>query len=66
MRMFKQLAALGAALVLAAAPAAAQDVKVIVNSGNATADLPAATVAKLSSRKSPSFRTARRPRRWIR
>lgn len=55
MRMFKQLAALGAALVLAAAPAAAQDVKVIVNSGNATADLPAATVAKLFLKEAAKF-----------
>lgn len=49
-------AAMGAfALVIAAAPAAAQDFKVVVNSGNSTSELSADLAAKLFLKQSTKF-----------
>lgn len=43
------------ALCLAAAPAAAQDFKVIVNSANAASELPAATVSRIFLKEADKF-----------
>jgi ABC-type phosphate transport system substrate-binding protein len=52
---FKTLAVALLAIVCSAAPALAQDFKVIVNSANSTTDLPADVTAKLFLKQSTKF-----------
>ncbi|WP_053333997.1 hypothetical protein [Gemmatimonas phototrophica] len=52
---FKTLAVAFMAIALSAAPAAAQDFKVIVNSANSTTDLPADVTAKLFLKQTTKF-----------
>jgi ABC-type phosphate transport system substrate-binding protein len=49
------VAATAATLCLLAAPAAAQDFKVIVNSANSTTELPSATVGKIFLKETAKF-----------
>ena len=54
-RILKSVAMGAFALVIAAAPAAAQDFKVVVNSGNSTSELSADVATKLFLKQSTKF-----------
>jgi ABC-type phosphate transport system substrate-binding protein len=54
-RTFKTFAAALVAVVISAAPALAQDFKVIVNSANATSELTSDQASKLFLKQSPKF-----------